>query len=83
MSNKTGLLLLTAMLLGTVLGILGGIYSPDFMRQIDFLGVIFLNAMKLIAVPLVMVSLVVAVASLDDFRKLGRTSGKTLLYFFT
>ena len=83
MSNKTGLLLLTAMLLGTVLGILGGIYSPDFMRQIDFLGVIFLNAMKLIAVPLVMVSLVVAVASLDDFRKLGKTSGKTLLYFFT
>jgi solute carrier family 1 (neuronal/epithelial high affinity glutamate transporter), member 1 len=83
MSNKTGLLLLTAMLLGTILGILGGIYSPDFMRQIDFIGIIFLNAMKLIAVPLVMVSLVVAVASLDDFRKLGRTTGKTLLYFFT
>ena len=41
-------------------------------------GAIFLNGLKLIAVPLVLASLVTGVASLSDLRKLSRIGGKTI-----
>ena len=48
------------------------------------LGEIFVNILKMIAVPLVLFSIVGGVASLGDLRKLGRLGGKTLaLYLVT
>lgn len=47
-------------------------------------GTIFLNLLKLIAVPLILASLVVGVASLRDLTKLSRIGGKTFgLYLLT
>ncbi len=81
MSNRTGQIILIGMLAGVVLGVLGGYFLGEQMLQIKFLGVIFLNALKLIVVPLIILSMIVGVTSLGDIRKLGRTAGKTLLYF--
>ena len=44
-------------------------------------GSIFINALQLIAVPLVLASLVTGVASLSDLRKLSRIGGKTLAIY--
>ena len=41
-------------------------------------GTIFLNALKLIAIPLVIGSLVTGVASLSDLSRLSRIGGKTI-----
>jgi len=41
-------------------------------------GTIFLNALKLIAIPLVLGSLVTGVSSLSDLKKLSRIGGKTI-----
>jgi len=47
-------------------------------------GAIFLASLKLLVVPLVLVSLICGTAALDDISKLGRVGGKTLgLYLFT
>ncbi|MEM8557520.1 MAG: dicarboxylate/amino acid:cation symporter [Bacteroidota bacterium] len=46
-------------------------------------GTIFLNGLKLIAVPLVLVSLILGVASLSDLRKLSRIGGKTIGIYLT
>jgi Na+/H+-dicarboxylate symporter len=47
-------------------------------------GTVFLNLLKLIAVPLILASLVVGVASLRDLNKLSRIGGKTFgLYLLT
>lgn len=81
MSNRTGQIILIGMLAGVVLGALGGYFLGEQMLQIKFLGIIFLNALKLIVVPLIILSMIVGVTSLGDIRKLGRTAGKTLLYF--
>lgn len=81
MSNRTGQILLIGMLAGVFLGALGGYFLGEQMLQIKFLGVIFLNALKLIVVPLIILSMIIGVTSLGDIRKLGRTAGKTLLYF--
>ncbi|MDP1660516.1 MAG: dicarboxylate/amino acid:cation symporter [Phycisphaerales bacterium] len=47
----------------------------------DFVGKLFLRCLRFIAVPIVLFSLVVGVASLGDPRKLGRIGTKTLMWF--
>lgn len=44
-------------------------------------GTIFLNALKLIAVPLVLTSLIGGVASLSDVKKLSRIGGRTITIY--
>lgn len=50
-------------------------------QAVDFVGKLFLRALRFIAVPIVLFSLVVAVASLGDPRKLGRVGGRTIVLF--
>jgi len=77
-------------ILGLVLGLAYGVVAAsagwaDFTADwIAPFGTIFLNLLKLIAVPLILASLVVGVASLRDLKKLSRIGGKTLgLYLLT
>lgn len=71
-------------ILGLVAGLAYGIiaalngWSGFTTDWITPFGVIFINLLKLIAVPLVLGSLITGVASLADIRKLGRIGGKTL-----
>lgn len=44
-------------------------------------GVIFLNLLKLIAIPLVMFSIITGIAELSDLTKLGRMGGKAIVIF--
>src|SRR5699024_5241299 len=44
-------------------------------------GTIFINLLKLIAVPLVLASLIVGVTSLNDLTKLSRMGGKTVAFY--
>lgn len=46
-----------------------------------FIGDLFIRLLRFVAVPVVLFSLLVGVASLGDVRKLGRIGGKTLLLF--
>lgn len=57
----------------------------DFTKEyIDPFGKIFINVLKLIAVPLVLFSIISGVAALKDINKLGKIGGKTLfLYILT
>jgi proton glutamate symport protein len=50
----------------------------DFIKPI---GTIFINGLKMIAMPLVLASLIIGVANLGDISKLSRIGGKTLLSF--
>ncbi len=47
----------------------------------DFIGTLFLNALKMIIVPLVMSSIIVGVAGLGNNDNLGRLSTKTLSFY--
>lgn len=78
----------TQIIVGLVLGLVFGLVvifsgiSPSF--TIDFIkpiGTIFINALKMIAVPLVLASLIVGVANLGDISKLSRIGGKTIMAY--
>jgi Na+/H+-dicarboxylate symporter len=53
-------------------------------EAVQFVGDLFLRCLRFIAVPIVLFSLIFAVAGLGDPRKLGRMGGKTIaLFLFT
>ncbi|MBL8726888.1 MAG: dicarboxylate/amino acid:cation symporter [Planctomycetes bacterium] len=59
-------------------------HSAFVLTFVDPFGKLFLNLLKMIAVPLVLFSLVAGVASLNDSGKLGRIGGKSIgLYLVT
>jgi proton glutamate symport protein len=77
-------------LIGLVLGLLFALLSvtlggsPSFtVNYIKPFGTVFLNSMKMIAIPLIFVSLVVGVTSIEDVTKLSRIGGKTFLIYTT
>ena len=77
-------------ILGLLLGLLYGViaavagWGPFTVRWIAPFGIIFVNLLKLIAVPLILASLILGVASLSDLRKLSRIGGKTIgIYIVT
>ena len=74
-------------IIGLVLGLAYGILSSlsgwsSFTSDwIAPFGTIFINLLKLIAVPLVLCSLITGVASLSDLKKLSRIGGKTIAIY--
>lgn len=74
-------------IIGLVLGILWALLSSslgwsDFtVNWIAPFGTIFINLLKLIAVPLVLFSIISGVANIGDPASLGRMGGKTLLAY--
>ena len=76
-------------IIGMVLGVVYGLIANK-LGWVDFTnawikpwGVIFVNLLKLIAVPLVFASLIKGVASLSDIAKLSRIGGKTIALYLT
>lgn len=78
-------------IIGLVLGLLFGLgwlalgWTPEPVTDyIKPVGTIFVNGLKMIALPLVIASLIVGVANLGDVTKLSRIGGKTVaLYLAT
>ena len=77
-------------IIGLILGLIYGITSSSMgwgtftTNWVAPFGSIFINLLKLIAVPLVLSSLITGVASLSDMKKLSRIGGKTIaIYIMT
>ncbi|MGE4616262.1 MAG: cation:dicarboxylase symporter family transporter, partial [Gammaproteobacteria bacterium] len=79
-SNHTGYLL-WAILAGVLLGIICGAWFGPAMLGVEWLGTLFLNALKMMIIPLIIAAVVTGVASLGDVRKLGRVGGFTVFYY--
>lgn len=79
MKKKNRLLFLT------VIGILsGGVCGWTFgksMLAVAWMGELFLDALKMLVVPLIVSSMIVGIAGLGDIRKLGKTGVITLGYY--
>ncbi|WP_417312343.1 dicarboxylate/amino acid:cation symporter [Ectopseudomonas khazarica] len=72
--------ILVGLLLGVVVGML---YKPGALALAP-VGALFLNAIKMLIVPLVFISLVAGITAMSDSAKLGRISVKTIaIYLIT
>ena len=67
--------------LGLILGVAAGAVFGKGAVGLQPLGDMFINAVKMLIVPLIFSSLIAGMTSLKDLKKLGRIGGKTLLIF--
>ncbi|QHE60853.1 cation:dicarboxylase symporter family transporter [Rossellomorea vietnamensis] len=78
--------IITALILGAIVGLILNIFAKDLFDILDPylftpLGKIFLNLISMLVVPIVFLSIVLGSAGLGDPKKLGRIGLKTIVYF--
>ena len=69
--------------LGIILGILFGVYFKETALLIKPLGDAFLNALKMITIPLIFASVFVSIASLSSIKEIKDMGLKAILYYFS
>src|SRR5210317_470365 len=57
------------------------VFGVSFVAMFDYIGSLFLNALKMIIVPLITSSIIVGVAGIGSGGNLGSLGGKTLLFY--
>lgn len=64
-----------------VLGLVAGFVLGDTAQSLKPVGVLFVNLIKMLIVPLVFATLVSGVTSIQDLKKMGRIGGKTFFWY--
>src|SRR5215213_8705102 len=68
-------------LVAITLGILLGAVAPQWGRAMKPVGDTFVNLVKMIIAPIIFLTIVLGIASMQDLKKVGRVGGKAFLYF--
>src|SRR5690606_943534 len=68
-------------ILGIVIGILCGIFYPDFAVKLKPLGDGFIKLIKMVIAPLIFSSIVIGIAGMQDVKKVGKIGLSSLIYF--
>jgi Na+/H+-dicarboxylate symporter len=58
-----------------------GCLLPEWAVHVKFVGDLFMNALKMVVLPLIVTSLIVGVTGLGDVRRLGSLGTKTIIYY--
>jgi Na+/H+-dicarboxylate symporter len=75
--------LVLAIAVGLLTGTEAGLFGITFYSIFDFAGKLFLNALKMLIVPLIVSSIIVGVAGIGGTHGLGRLGGRTVVYYLT
>jgi len=73
--------LLLAVLAGSLTGADASLFGVRFVQIFDFFGSLFMNALKLVIVPLILSSVISGIAAVGNSRDFGRLGFKTFLYY--
>jgi aerobic C4-dicarboxylate transport protein len=68
-------------LIAVALGIVYGCIDPRHAKELEPLGLGFVNLVKMMIAPIIFCTVVHGIASMGDLKKLGRIGLKTLIYF--
>jgi len=75
--------LLLAVIAGTLAGTSAEFLGVRFFAVFDFIGTLFLNALKMLIVPLVVSSIIVGIAGIGSGSAFGKLGLKTMIYYLT
>lgn len=79
--------ILIAIILAVFAGLLTGkdtaILGISFYSLYDFFGTLFMNALKMVIVPLIVASIITGIAGIGGAQGLGRMGAKTIAYYIT
>lgn len=80
-SPKKRVSLTTWILIGVVLGILGGTFTPSVIAVIKPFQTLFLHGVKCVIAPLIFATIVTGIASAGSFKQLGMMGVRAFVYF--
>ena len=66
-----------AMIVGAIFGLVIG----DIMVELEFIGTIWLNCIKMIVVPMVLMTIITGITSQKDLKSLGRIAVRIMVYY--
>ncbi len=81
MTRRHSNIILVGIIAAVVLGLVLARVVGEPMAEFEVLGTFFLTSLKMIVVPLVLVSVIVGISALGDVRKLGRIGTRTIAYY--
>ena len=81
MSHRHATLLLVFIVISVLAGVLTGWFFGEAMTSVAWISKLFLNALKMMIIPLILAAVISGVAALGDIRKLGRVGGISLTYY--
>ena len=71
----------TQIFIAIIAGLLAGMLLGENAIHIKFLGDIFITLLKMIIIPLILISMVTAIVSIGNIRRLGRIGLRTFIYY--
>ena len=74
--------LLWAILIAAIAGIFCGWFFGHSMAAVEWIGELFLDALKMTIIPLIVAAVISGIASIGDASRLQRLGGLTVLYYF-
>ncbi|MBD3669289.1 MAG: dicarboxylate/amino acid:cation symporter, partial [Gammaproteobacteria bacterium] len=78
--------ILVALILAILVGLVSTdvtVFGVELVELYSFIGSLFLNALKMLIVPLIVSSIIVGIAGIGSSGSVGRLGGKTLLFYLT
>lgn len=82
-ANTKQNLFLLSLVVGALLGLFLGYYFEENAIRFQFLGTLFLNALKSLIVPLVMSSMIVGICQMGSLKHIGLLGRRTLIYYMS
>jgi Na+/H+-dicarboxylate symporter len=76
-------ILLWGVLIGAIAGVFCGWFFGEAMSSIAWIGALFLDALKMMIVPLIVAAVITSITAIGDVRHLGKLGGFTVLYYFS
>ena len=73
--------ILLATVIGSIVGTTSHLFGITYYSLFNFFGKLFLNALKMLIVPLIATSIIVGVSELGNTNNLRRLGGKTLIFY--
>lgn len=81
MSGHRSIILFYAIIIAVILGALTGWFMGEDALMFSWMGTLFLNALKMVLVPLIVAAIITGISSLGDVRKMGRPGAITIGFF--
>ncbi len=66
-----------------VLGIVMGLWLPQYVKYISWMGDLFMRALKMVIVPLILTSIISGIVNIGSLKKLGNIGLKTISYYIS
>jgi len=79
--KKNGIL--AGIIAGAVLGAVAGTFFPAFSLKMKIFGDLFLNALKMMVIPIIAASMITGITNLQDTKRLGKLGIRTLFYYMS